>query len=314
MPQSFSCPHCAGTTLVADEFAGSRGPCVHCGREVVIPSFTPSPYVGRRWGTLGRRWGLSQHQLHVVGAVLGILATVAACAAIIVATIPIWQRARLQSQRHQSRLNLEKIGGAIRAYEADHGRLPPAYVFDVSGKPLYSWRVLILPYLGDEEKSLHQQFKLSEPWDSWHNRFAAARMPKVFASPLDSAAAAANESNYKVIVGPSTLFPPPPGERKLSDVTDELLTTIMVVECVSPGGSFWTEPVDLDATKMSFGIADGSAQQLGGCDPLGAHVLFADGSTGILPLGILPPIVRTMSTINLGEPTFPDSIIWSEDR
>ena len=50
-----------------------------------------------------------------------------------------------------------------------------------NGTPLLSWRVAILPYLGESEKALYGQFKLSEPWDSPHNKALLAKMPRVYA-------------------------------------------------------------------------------------------------------------------------------------
>src|SRR5262249_29159759 len=45
--------------------------------------------------------------------------------------------------------------------------------------PLLSWRVAILPYIG--QRALYQRFRLNEPWDSKHNKKLLAQMPKVFA-------------------------------------------------------------------------------------------------------------------------------------
>ena len=55
-----------------------------------------------------------------------------------------------------------KIHLALANYESYHGTLPPAYVVDARGRPLYSWRVLILPFLSRE--SLYADFRLDEPW------------------------------------------------------------------------------------------------------------------------------------------------------
>ncbi len=52
----------------------------------------------------------------------------------------------------------------MHSYQDEHGRLPPAVVYDNDGEPLYSWRVLILPNL--EQRELSQEFHLDEPWDS----------------------------------------------------------------------------------------------------------------------------------------------------
>ena len=60
---------------------------------------------------------------------------------------------------------------------------PPAYTTSKDGKPLLSWRVLILPYL--EQEALYKEFHLDEPWDSPHNRTLIARMPAVYRCPME---------------------------------------------------------------------------------------------------------------------------------
>ena len=82
-----------------------------------------------------------------------------------------WGRIR----RMQAASNLRQIGLALSDYEAEHGRLPPAIVRDSGGRPLYSWRVLILPYLGEEE--LYNEFRRDEPWDGPHNRRLIDKAP-----------------------------------------------------------------------------------------------------------------------------------------
>src|SRR5215813_429619 len=48
--------------------------------------------------------------------------------------------------------NLKNLALAAVKYAEDHdGRLPPAYVLGKDGKPWHSWRVLILPYIGQKE-------------------------------------------------------------------------------------------------------------------------------------------------------------------
>jgi hypothetical protein len=39
------------------------------------------------------------------------------------------------------------IAPAMHSYIDEHGTLPPAVVRSKDGKPLYSWRLLLLPYL-----------------------------------------------------------------------------------------------------------------------------------------------------------------------
>jgi uncharacterized protein (TIGR03067 family) len=87
-------------------------------------------------------------------------------------------RAQLQSIK-----NLQKIGLAMHSFHDVHHHFPPTALYG-NGKPLLSWRVVILPFLGEEE--LYKEFKLEEPWDSPHNRKLLAKIPKVYAFPIEA--------------------------------------------------------------------------------------------------------------------------------
>ncbi len=88
--------------------------------------------------------------------------------------------------------NLERLGTAIERYQKRTGHFPSASIDDPNGKPLLSWRVAILPDLGFE--TLYARFRLSEPWDSVHNRSLLAEMPNVFrALSLDMSAPMAQQ-------------------------------------------------------------------------------------------------------------------------
>src|SRR5262245_27069248 len=74
--------------------------------------------------------------------------------------------------------NLKQISLAWHNYESANGFFP-ADVVDAKGKPILSWRVLILPYI--ENEKLYKGFKLNEPWDSENNKKLIDAMPKLFA-------------------------------------------------------------------------------------------------------------------------------------
>src|SRR5689334_2744482 len=65
--------------------------------------------------------------------------------------------------------------------DAHDQQLPPAVVYGRYGQPLYSWRVLLLPYI--EQDDLYKEFQLDEPWDSPHNLALLPRMPGSYAAP-----------------------------------------------------------------------------------------------------------------------------------
>src|SRR4051794_36436380 len=77
--------------------------------------------------------------------------------------LPMFQRTHTPSGYSNRRNNLWNLTLAMMAYNQEHGSLPPAAVRGADGKPLLSWRVLLLPYL--EEAELHGRFKFDEPWD-----------------------------------------------------------------------------------------------------------------------------------------------------
>jgi hypothetical protein len=294
MPISFTCPHCGIQTEVADEYAGQSGPCSGCGKIVTVrPSDTAAAGAGQAAGY----WG----PVLIIGAVLVGLLGLFACGGFFfyVAVARTSRISTITQIDMRCQNNLKQLGMAMHQYADVHDSFPPAYVTDDEGKPLYSWRVLLLPYL--EEAHLHEQFNLDEPWDSEHNRTLADMMPSIYMCPSD-ASNDGSETNYVMIVGGDTLSDGPTG-RKAEDITDGLSCTIMLVETTASGIN-WAEPRDLDAKTITFGINDGS-QGISGNHVRGCHILMADGSTHRIdpngPLSDNPQAMQDLSTISGGE-------------
>jgi hypothetical protein len=142
----------------------------------------------------------------------------------------------------QGRKHLAELARALLAYHKDKGRLPPHALYSHDGKtPLLSWRVLVLPYLGDEGKKLYRQFHLDEPWDSPHNIRLVRKMPAVFAAKEWLQKSTATTA-YQVLTGPGTLFDGPRG-RPLADATDGPAYTILIAQGFDRVP--WTKPQDL---------------------------------------------------------------------
>jgi hypothetical protein len=158
--------------------------------------------------------------------------------------------------------NLKQIAIALHSYsDAMNGNMPPAAVCDKTGKPLLSWRVLILPYIGQE--TLFKEFKLDEPWDSAHNKKLLVKMPKVYALP-GKARPGETETFYRVFVGNDAGFDWIQGARFPADFPDGTSNTIM---CVTAAESVhWTKPDELefdpkkDMRKLIGMVANGRAQ------------------------------------------------------
>ena len=136
----------------------------------------------------------------------------------------------------------------MQKYEKANGHFPPRAIFDKSGKPLLSWRVLILPYLGQEE--LFKQFKRDEPWDSPHNKALIARMPAVFRNPNDPATS--TQTNYLAPVGPGTIFEGTEGLER-AKLAHAAQFTVLLVEANRDAEVDWTKPQDLPYTREKPG-------------------------------------------------------------
>jgi hypothetical protein len=143
------------------------------------------------------------------------------------------------SRRESVSHNLHQLGWAMFAYAEKHGNLPPQAVYGRDGRPLLSWRVLLLPYL--EEEELYAGFRLDEPWDSPHNIALLPRMPRVFASPGYDVEP--YTTFYQVFVGPGAAFEGTRGLRPDRDFPDGLAGTILATVAGDPVP--WTKPSDL---------------------------------------------------------------------
>jgi prepilin-type processing-associated H-X9-DG protein len=189
--------------------------------------------------------------------------------------------------------NEKQIGLAIREYIAHHDSFPPAFSRDKVGKPLLSWRVLILPYL--DQDALYKEFHLDEAWDSPHNKALIAKMPATYRCPNEGDdLASQGKTRYLSPRGKATIFA---GTEtvKLRDVTDGTSNTIMVVEAGDANAVVWTRPDDWDVdpqpnTAGVFGSHSG-----------GTNVGFADGSVRFIGEKIKPATLRALMSRNGGE-------------
>ncbi len=184
---------------------------------------------------------------------------------------------------------------AVANYHETYGSLPPAYVADRDGRPLHSWRVLILPFL--EQKALYDAYNFSEPWDGPNNRKLEDRVGRSYLrSGLESDQK--RLTSFVAVVGPQTAWPgPTPLSTK--ELGDGANNTLMLVEV--PDGPFrWMEPRDLQFDGMSFRINDGSGRGLGSRLG-GARVVSADGTVRTLPDDFDPEKLRALLTANGGE-------------
>jgi hypothetical protein len=195
----------------------------------------------------------------------------------------------------QSQNNLRQMALAMHNYSDTKGALPPAAIVGKDGKPLLSWRVAILPYLGED--ALYKQFKLDEPWDGPTNIRLLTQMPKVFAhASADPAKTSAGFTHYRVFVGQGTAFDPTLGGRGTrfpGEFPDGTTNTILIVEAAD--SVEWTKPAELPFSP------NGPLPTLGVDSSFAVNVALADGSARQLMGNISQQTLRAAITRNGGE-------------
>ena len=284
MAIAYSCPHCSKQFSVAEQYAGQTGPCAACGKPITIPmaGYAYAPKAGAAAAAGG---GIA-----VVAIVLVVMLVL--CAGVGLALLlPAVQAAREAASRSQSSNNLKQIGLALHNYHDVYGAFPPAVVTDASGKPLYSGRVLLLPYL--EQNNLYQAFNKDEPWDSPNNRMISQTPIRTFMDPSSpERPATAGKTDYLFVTGQGTIFEA--GKNtKLMQITDGTSNTILCIE-VKNSGVNWAEPRDFDASQP-VPLPPGNHPNVN-------IVLFADGSVRTLSQSAAsPPLVRQISSKDGGE-------------
>ena len=179
--------------------------------------------------------------------------------------------------------NLERIGLALSRYNEANDRMP-GNIVDKDGKPLLSWRVAILPHMGEE--ALYKRFKLDEPWDGPHNKPLLNKVPEVFHCPGRSRPDP-SLTNYLGFEGQRTLFE----ERvkpEIRDALDEMAAAITLEVAEAEEGTPWTKPADLPFDEN----APPSLYGAGSKHPGGFNALFANGSVRFLKATINPKLFR----------------------
>jgi hypothetical protein len=143
------------------------------------------------------------------------------------------------NHRFQPNGSFKAISAALVRYADNHDRrFPPPFQRDQHGTPLLSWRVLILPYLG--ETTLYEAFRLDEPWDSPHNLALLPRMPSAYKVPVRQDEPFTTP--FLVFVGPGAAFEEGREMSFLNDFPRGPGNTVLVVEARTAVP--WTKPED----------------------------------------------------------------------
>jgi len=277
------CPACA------EKIDDSVEICPYC--QTDVEEFAP-PAARRRTGVRPKSGAPWKILLIIFG---GAALLMVPC--LIALLLPAVQQAREAARRTQCKNNLKQIALAMHNYHDSYGTFPPAVTYSADGKPMHSWRVLLLPFL--DQVALHAQYNMNEPWNSPANSQLLSRMPKVYACP--SSPPELGVTHYAVPVGPRTMFPPERGVAA-REITDGTSATLMVIETFGTSLN-WMAPVDM---TVSAGVPGAQPVAFSSLHTGGFHVSLADGSVRYLSYDVATPqVLDAMLSRDGGEAVAP---------
>ena len=275
-----TCPACA------EQIPSNAETCPHCG--ISVHDYSSAGGSSAR----GKKTSTTMIVLIVVGCVFGVLVV---CGGILAALLfPAVQQAREAARRSQCKNNLKQIGLALHNYADTYGTFPPAYIADESGKPMHSWRVLILPFV--DQQPLYNAYNFSEPWDGPNNSRLMASMPPIYACPSHASAPGSTNTAYVAPFGEHCIFrgSQPVG---ITDILDGTSNTLMVGEAANANIP-WMKPDDVDIrAHPAIGDRDGFSSD----HTAGVHFLLGDGSVRFVSQSITQQTLQALFTRDGGE-------------
>jgi hypothetical protein len=158
--------------------------------------------------------------------------------------LPTVRSSREAARRNNCLGHLAQIALALSNYEAVHGAYPPAYTVDAEGRPLHSWRTLILPHM--EQQALYDQIDLTKPWDDPANDQARKTSLSIYQCPsnTDDDPKHANFTTYLAVVTPDSAI------RTADSLSHAELPapseTLLVIDAAPSQATHWMSPVDAD--------------------------------------------------------------------
>jgi type II secretory pathway pseudopilin PulG len=270
--------------------------CTQCG-EFVAATVDACPHCGTKvegFAQLARtadkpkRWNRTTL---IVPVVMGCL--LAACSGLLLfAFVPAIQSARDAARRTQCLSNLRAIGTALLSYSTEYGSLPPAYIADETGRPMHSWRVLILPHLG--EQTLYNAYNFSEPWDGPNNSRLHDQIPDVYV--CSSRGNKSTNTRYAGVFGEHCMFRGAEPVR-YDDVLDGLGATLLVGETAG-AKIHWMQPVDIDITiHPLLGDREGFSSD----HVQGVNFVWCDGTVRPIPTSMDQETLKALFSRDGGE-------------
>jgi hypothetical protein len=239
----------------------------------------------------GEVLAVSSKPNNIFGRLMTLLTVLAIGAVVIAMMLPAVRRGREPARRSQCKNNLKQIGLALHNYKDEYHAFPPAYTVDADGKPLHSWRTLILPYL--DQQALYARIDLSKPWDDPANAEAFKTPVLVYCCPSNPGPS--DHTTYLACVGEHACFRRTE-PRPISEITDGLSNSLMVVEVPLDRAVPWMSPQDADEALL-LSVGKGSKLAHAG----GMDAALCDGSIRFLSAEMPAATRRALFSVARGD-------------
>lgn len=223
--------------------------------------------------------------------VIEVFVVIAVIVLLVALFLPAVRTAPNAGRRTQCKNHLKQIGLALFNYHDVYGTFPPAYTVDADGKPLHSWRTLILPWL--DQAPLYNQINLSKPWDDPANTAAFQTPLDAFSCP--SAASPKGQSSYLAVVTPNSCLRPLESQT-IPQIKDGASTTLLVIEVAPENAVPWMSPQDADENLL-LGYGPKTKDAHTG----GRHALMADGAVRFLSHNLPANTMQALISVAGGE-------------
>ena len=328
----FQCPHCQARTMVDASFVGQRGPCFQCGREVVIkptmddatrPSASPRhdphappqtrtalhpprPMGGEHqpgsaeddWNRIRNRSTSTSGAKSALMSVLLAIVLVACLgglgAGVYFVVLPALELDRSGEAYRAEEAHLKQVVAALQAYHAQYDAYPPPVVYDEAGKPMHSWRALLIPFL--ELPPGWETYRFDRAWDSTENAELHPLQCPPFEGPKNSSGASLHRTMFMLVVGGRTMFPANTNlSRDAASDGEEL--TLLVIQ-VQDSRTHWLDPSDVSFTSLM----NGQGPELGSEHSSGTWYATVDGSTHWHDGEFDPEFLKSLSVRDDGSP------------
>lgn len=203
--------------------------------------------------------------------------------AAIVGDVFLKERARrLAFAQTTCKLRLSNLRTAMYDYQDEHDSFPPRMINDETGRPMHSWRVLLLPYLPhhDYDSNPSETFNLydfDQPWNSETNLQLESRMPTDYRDFCHTRSRSTpngdvnSEWMTSTVAVDDSIAVLENGEVRLT-VGNGGLSTHLTLACTRTHFVHWMAPEDITAVELTGEIADREGNHSGG-----TNILCDDG-------------------------------------